>query len=153
MLRAVLGEVEVVLSSSSNLREPAVACGHPFELGGGSSVAVVRSVVGARLNVERGALPDVGRGCLSAKVDRADLGFVDRSSGAGRLSTPAKARACKHLGPELRWPTSGPRLQSCQKQRAAQPGASSGRLPPFQAIMDCERSRFEELLEPADRRR
>jgi hypothetical protein len=153
MLRAVLNEVEVVPSSSSNLREAAVACGHPFEHGGGSSAAAVRSVVGARLKVERGVLPDVGRDCLSARVDRAALGFEARSSGAGRLSTPAKLEACKDPGLDLSWPASSPRPKSCQKRRAAQPGASSGRLPPFQAITVCERSRFEELWGPAARRR
>ena len=91
MLRAVLSEVEVVLSSSSNLRGSAVLCGHPFELIGGSSAAAVRSVVGSRRKVERGVLPDAGRSCLSAKVDRGSLGFDDRSSGVGRLSTPARS--------------------------------------------------------------
>jgi len=32
-------------------------------------------------------------------------------------------------------------------------GASSGRLPPFQAIMVCDRNHFEERLEPAAKRR
>ena len=103
MLRAVVEEIEVVPSSSSILREPAVACGHPFELGGGSLAAVVRSVVGARPKVERGAPPGASRGCLSAKVDRAGLGFEHRPSGAGRLSTPAKAQGLQRSwsGPEL----------------------------------------------------
>jgi hypothetical protein len=35
----------------------------------------------------------------------------------------------------------------------AQPGHSSGRLPPFQAIMVCDRNHFEERLEPAAKRR
>jgi hypothetical protein len=36
---------------------------------------------------------------------------------------------------------------------SVQPSASSGRLPPFQAMAVCERSRFEELWRPAARRR
>jgi hypothetical protein len=121
MLRAVLSEVEVVLSSSSNLRGPGALCGHPFEFDCGNSVAAVRSVIGARPEVERGVLPDAGRGCLSAQADRVGLGFEDRSSEAGRLSTPAKARGLQaswskaesvcERSPSLKLP----------KQRAAQP--------------------------------
>jgi len=36
---------------------------------------------------------------------------------------------------------------------SVQPSASSGRLPPFQAMAVCERSRFEELWRPATGRR
>jgi hypothetical protein len=132
MLRAILNEAEVVPSSSSNLREAAVACGHPFEHGGGSSAAAVRSVVGARLKVERGVLPDVGRDCLSARVDRAALGFEARSSGAGRLSTPAKARGLQRSwsGPELACEQSPSRKLSKAKSRPTRrlqrtPGAVS----------------------------
>jgi len=42
MLRAVLGKVEVVPSSSSMLREAAVICRHPFEFDGGSSATAIR---------------------------------------------------------------------------------------------------------------
>jgi len=92
MLRAVLSEVEAVRSSSSILRGWVVACGHPFELVGGGSAAAARSVVGACPEVERDVLLGVSRGCLSAEADRADFGFEGGSSGAGRLSTPTKAR-------------------------------------------------------------
>lgn len=153
MLRAVLGKVEVVPSSSSILRGPAVACAPPFELGGGNSVAVIRSVVGARLEVERGDLPSTSRGCLSAEVVRADFGFEGRSSGAGRLSTPAKVRGLQRSWSKAESACERSPSRKLPKQRAAQHGASSGRLAPFQAIMVCERNGFEERLEPAAKRR
>jgi hypothetical protein len=37
--------------------------------------------------------------------------------------------------------------------RPLNPAPAGGRLPQFQAIMVCERSRFEELLGPAAKRR
>ena len=153
MLRAVLSDVEVVRSSSSNLRGPGVACGHPFELGGGSSAAAVRSAVGARPEVERGFLPSARRSSLSAKVDRAGVGFEGRSSGAGRLSTPAKTRGLQASWSKAEVHCEQSPSRKLPKQRAAQPGASSGRLAPFQAIMVCERSHFEELWGPAAKRR
>jgi hypothetical protein len=121
MLRAVLNEVEVVLSSSSILREPAVACDHLFEFYCGGSAAAVRSVVGARRKVAREVLPDAGRGCRSAKVDRAALGFETQPSGAGSLPTPASALGLPRswFKPEVACERSpSPKLQ---KQRAAQP--------------------------------
>ena len=153
MLRAVLSEVEVVLSSSSLLRGPAMACGHPFELDGGSSAAVPRSVVGACPEVEREVLPGASRGCLSAKVDRADLGIEDHSSGAGRLSTPAKAWGLQRFGPELSWPASSPRREKLQKQRAAQPGACRRTLTLFSTVAACGRWRLRAATEAFDQRR
>jgi hypothetical protein len=123
MLRAVLDEVEAVRSSSSMLRGPAVACGHPFELGGGSSVTVARSAVGARSEVARGGSGNWGRRCLSAKADRTVLPSGNVEVGRDRGSLRSKARACQDPGPDLSWPASSPRPEKLQKQRAAQPGA------------------------------
>ena len=119
MLRAVLSNVEVVRSSSSNLREPTVACGQPFEFACGDSAAAVQSVVGARPKVERGVLPSVSRGCLSAKVDRAGVGFEDRSSGASKLSTPAKVR-----GLRASWPNAE---VACEQSPSRKPAKAKSR--------------------------
>jgi hypothetical protein len=47
----------------------------------------------------------------------------------------------------------GPQEYGARRGGTAYPGTSSGRLPSFQAIMDCERNYFEERLEPAAKRR
>ena len=153
MLRAALGEFEAVLSSSNILRGPAVACGHSFELGWGSSATAARIGALPCPEVERGFLSDAGRGCLSAKVDRAGLGFEDCSGGAGRSSTPAKAQGLQASWSKAELACEHSPSRKLQKQRAAQPGHSSGRQPPFQAIMVCERSHFEELWRSAAGRR
>jgi hypothetical protein len=153
MLRAVLSEVEAVPSSLSNLREPAVACRHTLELGCGSPEAAVRTVVGARPEVERDVLPGASRGYLSAKVVRAGFGFEERSSGAGSLSTPANVRGLQTSRSKAELACEQSPSRKLQKQRAAQPGHSSGRQPPFQAIRVCERSHFEELWRSAAGRR
>jgi len=88
MLRAVLIEVEAVLYSSSILRGGAVVCGHPFEFGVVTQRQPVRSVVGARLEAERGVLAEASWACLSAKGDRADLGFG--TVRVGRVGCPLR---------------------------------------------------------------
>ena len=153
MLRVVLGESEVVPSSSSMLRRPVVACGHPFEFGCGGSAAAVWSAVGARPEVERGARPSASRGCRSATFDRADLGFEGRSSGAGRLSTPAKARGLQASWSKAEVPCEQSPFRKLQNKTPPNPAPAGGRLPPFQAIMVCDRNHFEERLEPAAKRR
>jgi len=123
MLRAVLDEVDSVRSSSSMLRGPAVACGRPFELGGGSSATVARNAVGARSKVDRGGSGNWGRRCLSAKADRTVLPSGNVEVGRDQRPLRSKARTCQDPSPDLSWPASRPRREKLQKQRAAQPGA------------------------------
>jgi len=64
--------------------------------------------------------------------------------GRAWTSTPANARGLPRSWSKAesaceRSPS--PKLPKAKEP--PQPGASSGRLPPFQAIMVCERSRFE----------
>jgi hypothetical protein len=116
MLRAVLSEVEVVRSSSSNLRWAAVACGHLFELAGGSSAAAVRTVAFPRPKVDRKSSRNWDAVVLLRQVDRAAIASGAKASGAGPWSTSVKVRACQGSGPNRRRPASGPRRQSCQRR-------------------------------------
>lgn len=78
----------------------------------------VRSVVGARPKVERGALPSASCGCRSARVDRAGFGFEERSSGAGWTSTPANFRGLQRSWSKAESACEGAPPQKLQKQRA-----------------------------------
>jgi hypothetical protein len=152
MLRAVLSDVEVVRSSSSILREPAVACGHPFELGRGNSAPAVRTVSFPRPEVDRKSSRNWSAVVLLRRLTAPLLPPGQRRVGRGR--GPLRSR----LGPaKILVKTEGGLrtvpVAEVVKEEAAQPGASSGRLPPFQAIMVCGRNHFEERLEPAAKRR
>jgi hypothetical protein len=132
MLRAVLSEVEVVLSSSSNLREPAV-------IPSSSLVVTRRQRSGPLLPRVRRLKGAFCQARAAVVVLRRWTGpaLASRSVRVGRAGRPLRRAlgACKYPGPKRSRPASGRRPQSCPKRRAAQPGASSGRLPPFQAIM------------------
>jgi hypothetical protein len=79
----------------------------------------------------------------------------DKVGGAGSVVLREASEAFEQRDPERWGPLSDRRPE--QKRRKAgpsvQPGHSSGRLTPFQAIMACDRNRFEERLEPAAKRR
>jgi len=93
---------------------------------------------------------------VGATVDHVDPRCLGGSSDDSNLVTTSMARNSA----KMNWPAHGQGQRNsavAQGGRAAVAwpltGASRGRLPPFQAIMVCERSRFEELLWPAARRR
>ena len=152
MLRTALSKVKDVPSSSSYLREPAVACDHLFEPACGSSATAVRTVALSRPEVDREGSARRGRAVsfmrrLSAPALPSGNVRVGRAVHSGQGSGPAKILV--QTGAGLR----AVPVPKAAKEKAAQPGACSGRLPPFQAIMVCDRNHFEERLEPAAKRR
>jgi hypothetical protein len=152
MLRAVLSEVEVVRSSSSNLRWAAVACGHLFELAGGSSAAAVRTVAFPRPKVDRKSSRNWDAVVLLRRLTAPLLPPGQRRVGRGRGPLRSRFGPAKVLVQTEGGLRAVP-VAKAAKEEAAQPGASSGRLPPFQTIMVCGRNHFEERLEPAAKRR
>jgi hypothetical protein len=152
MLRTVLSRVEVVPSSSSSLREPAVVCDHLFEPGYGSSAAAVRTGALPRPEVDREGSPDVDAAVflhrLTAPVLPPGQARVER----GRSSLRSKLGPAKILV-QTRVGLRAVPVAKTAKEKVAQPGACSGRLPPFQAIMVYDRNHLEERLGPAAKRR
>ena len=151
MLRAVLSEVEVVLSSLSILRGSLEACSHLFELGCGSSAAEFWTVAFPRPEVDREGSPGVGAAVFLRRLTKPVLPPGQTCAGRDCGSLRSK------LGPSEILAQSGGGLRAFPvakaAKEAAQPGASSGRLPPFQSIMVCEGGHFEERLESAAKRR
>lgn len=151
MLRAVLSEVEVVLSSSSLLRGSLEACGLLFDLGCESSAAAFRTVAFPRPEVNRDGSPGVGAAVFLRRLTQPVVppGQIRAGRGGGLLRS--KLRPAEILVQSEGGLRAVPVAKAAKE--AAQPGASSGRLPPFQSIMVCERGHFEERLEAAAKRR
>ena len=119
MLRAVLSEVEVVLSPSALLRGSLEVCGHLFELGCGSSAAAVRTVAFPRPEVDREGSSGVGAAVFLRRLTQPVVLPGQARAGRGCSSTSFEARACRDPGPKRKLPASGPVAKAAKE--AAQP--------------------------------
>lgn len=116
LLRAVLGKVEDVPSSSSMLREAAAACHHISESACGRSATAVQTVALSSPEVGREGSRNWSAGAFLRRLPAPVL-----SSGKVRVgpdSCPLRPAlgACKDPGPNRSRSASGPRLQGWQRK-------------------------------------
>jgi hypothetical protein len=116
MLRAVLGKVEDVPSSSSMPREAARACDHRSEPACGRSAIAIQTVALSRPEVGREGSRNWGAGTFLRRSSAPTLPSGNVRLGPNSCPLRSALGACKDPGPNRSRSASGSRLQSCQRK-------------------------------------
>ena len=116
MLRAVLGKVEDVPSSSSMLREAVRACDHLFEPACGSSATAVQTVALSSPEVGREGSRNWSAGAFLRRLPAPVLSSGNVRVGPDSCPLRSALGACKDPSSTRSRPAGGPRLQSCQRK-------------------------------------
>jgi hypothetical protein len=116
LLRAVLGKVEAVPSSSSMLREAARACDHRSEPACGRSATAVQTVALSRPEVGREGSRNWGAGVFLRRLPAPVLPSGNVRVGPESCPLRSALGACKDPGLNRSRPASGPRLQGWQRK-------------------------------------